>query len=256
MLQSAQPLLDVAHLTVAHNGRTILDNVSFALGRGEIISVIGPNGGGKTTLLKLLMGFLTPDRGSIQIAGVAPVEARHLIGYVPQSLHYDRLFPISTLELVLMGRLARLPWYGRYSRDDHAQAMEMLEKVGVANFAHHQFGSLSGGQRQRALIARALVSDPKILLLDEPTASVDPEAAHEIDSLILTLKGDKTILRVTHHLRSVVEGIDSILCVEKAVSRLSPQKVCEHFAIGLYHSPLLKEDETGATEKGSEDCSC
>ena len=259
---AAAPAIEVKNLSFAYRHTPIVTKATFTVTDGQSVGIIGPNGGGKTTLLRLLMGFLEPTEGTIHIKGLPPAAARHLMGYVPQSLQYDRLFPISTLELVLSGCLSRLPWYGRYKRADHAMAMAMLDRVGIADFASHQFGSLSGGQRQRALIARALVSEPEVLFLDEPTSNVDPEAAHEIDALITELHGEKTVMRVTHHLRSVVEDVDSIFCVEKTVSQLDPQQVCDHFAIGLYHTPLVnlpkkspsKPASKPATDTTSGDC--
>lgn len=218
----------------------VLEDVNIKVNSGEFIGIFGPNGGGKTTLLKLIMGFIKPARGIVTVFGTTPTAARDKIAYVPQGLRFDRQFPISVSELVLSGRLSHLPWHGKFHPKDIKIADQMLEKVGLIDLKNHAFGTLSGGQAQRALIARALVSNPKLLLLDEPTASVDSKSEKEIYSLLDNLRKDITILMVTHHLQTVIDQVDRVLLVRKNVISLKPEEVCEHFAIGLYHPPLVK----------------
>jgi zinc transport system ATP-binding protein len=155
-------------------------------------------------------------------------------------LRFDKQFPISVMELVLQGRLSRLPWYGFYSTQDKKAAEEALERVGMAHLADRPFGSLSGGQAQRVLIARALASAPRLLLLDEPTASVDARAEAEIYSILRGLQGEITILMVTHNLQAAIELVDSVICIQQTAQMLDPKQVCEHYAMGLYHSPLMQ----------------
>lgn len=216
----------------AFDGQTVLRPSSFAIHPGTCAGVMGPNGGGKTTLLKLIMGFLSPQSGSIRIAGKSPVEARELIGYVPQFLRADRDFPITTEELVLLGCIA--------NPEKKKNLKHWLERLGLAEHRQKSFGSLSGGLAQRALLARALISDPEILLLDEPTASIDPPSAALIYELIKSLKGKKTVLLVTHDIKTIIERVDQILCVQGTIVSYLPGQVCEHFAMGLYHTPLLE----------------
>jgi zinc transport system ATP-binding protein len=224
------------HVSFAYQDAPVLTDVSFRAAEGEFLGIIGPNGGGKTTLLKLILGFLKPTSGQIEVLGKPPGIATTRIAYVAQGLRFDRQFPISVMELVLSGRLSRLPWYGAYNPKDIEAADEALEKVGMSEFRHHAFGHLSGGQAQRALIARALVSDPDLLLLDEPTASVDSQAEAVIYEILKNLT--MTILMVTHDLRAAIDLVDRVLCVQGGLLSLLPQEVCEHFAIGLYHAPL------------------
>lgn len=233
------PIIVAHQMNFGYQDTSVLENVGFHVNAGEFIGIFGPNGGGKTTLLKLIMGFLEPDSGTIEVFGKPPKEARSKISYVPQSLRFDRQFPISVFELVLSGRLSHLPWYGRFHQEDRDAVEEALKKVDLADMKSRAFGTLSGGQAQRALIARALVSQPELLLLDEPTASVDTQAETEIYSLLENLKGTITILMVTHHLRTAINQVQRALCVRKNVISLQPEEVCEHFAIGLYHPPLL-----------------
>ena len=230
--------LKIDNVSFAYRQTLILENVSLSINAGEYIGIIGPNGGGKTTLLKLIMGFLHPLLGSIEVFGVSPQEARKKIAYVPQSLQYDCQFPISVMELVLSGRLSHTPWFGRYRSVDKTAALNILETMGLAKYGKFPFGSLSGGLRQRALIARALISEPSLLLLDEPTANVDAEAESEIFSILHGLKNQVTILMVTHDLKTATEQVERILCVQRTTFMLKPEEVCEHFAIGLYHGPL------------------
>lgn len=236
-----EPVIAVKHLNFSYPHTEILKDVSFQVDSGEFLGVIGPNGGGKTTLLKLLMGFLKPDSGAIQIFGNSPASALQHIAYVPQNLLFDRQFPISVLELVLLGRLSQLPWYGIFSEQDRNAARSALEQVEMLEFEKYSFGSLSGGQAQRVLIARALASNPKLLLLDEPTASIDTQAQALIYSILKKLEGSITILMVTHDLKASIGIVSRVLCVHGGVISLPPSEVCEHFALGLYHAPLRLE---------------
>lgn len=229
-----RPLIKFDRVNFSYPSNRVLKNVSFRIDQGEFIGLIGPNGGGKTTLLKLILGFLKPSDGAIEI-----LSEKHKIAYVPQSNRFDRDFPISVEEVVLSGLLSHLPWYGKFKENDRQLAKEKIEEMGLSSLTHHAFGTLSGGQAQRALIARALVSKPQILLLDEPTASVDVQAESDIYAILNQLKGNITILMVTHDLRAAIEKVDRVLCVQGEVLSLMPQEVCEHFALGLYHMPLI-----------------
>lgn len=232
------------HVYFSYGDVPVLTDVTFDVAAGDFVGIIGPNGGGKTTLLKLLMGFLTPDSGSIRLFGKGPEETRDRVGYVPQNLRYDREFPISVTEVVLSGLLSHLPWYGRFSGKDKVAAMEALDKVGMLPFKDRHIGALSGGQMQRVLIARALVSQPQLLLLDEPTANVDPQAQTDILAILKALSGDVTILMVTHDLRESINVVERIIIVQNAVTTYASKEVCEHFALGLYHAPLLFTQES------------
>ncbi len=235
-----EPIISLKNVCFAYQDDQVIKDVSFDIAPGEFVGIIGPNGGGKTTLLKLLMGFLKPSTGNISIFGSAPTIARQPIAYVPQSVRFDKQFPISVLELVMGGRLSHLPWYGMFSREDKQAALSALERVGLLEFQHRSFGNLSGGQAQRALIARALASNPRLLLLDEPTASVDNQAEADIYNILKGLRGVMTIVMVTHNLQAAIELVEKVVCVQQSATVLKPQQVCEHFALGLYHTPLLK----------------
>ncbi len=232
--------IQVENLFFSYNETPIIDNASFVVNKGEFIGVIGPNGGGKTTLIRLLLGLLTPQKGKILINGQPPKTGLGSMAYVPQTLRFDRLFPISVVDMVLMGLLSKLPWYGRYSQEDKKKALESLSLMQLEHKANSPVGSLSTGQLQRALIARALVCDPQILLLDEPTASVDQSSEEMIYQILNSLKGSKTILMVTHDLDAIISQFERVICVQTQVSTLAREAVCEHFAVGLYHKPLIQ----------------
>ncbi len=234
-------VITLKNVDFAYDDLLILDNVNLSIYQGEFIGIFGPNGGGKTTFLKLLMGFLKPSSGSIHVLGSSPKNARKQLGYVPQSTRVDKQFPISVLEVVLGGALSLLSPLGFYPKKVKKRAEEALVKVGLIDYRDRPFGTLSGGQAQRVLIARSIISEPQILLLDEPTASVDPEAEQEIYNLILELKQSMTILMVTHDLQTVIKNVERLFCIQREVTSVSPQEICGHFAMGLYHPPLTRK---------------
>ncbi|MBU0569162.1 ABC transporter ATP-binding protein, partial [Patescibacteria group bacterium] len=153
---------------VEFDGATILEKQNLILFENDFLGIIGPNGGGKTTLLKVILGLIEPSRGEVKVFGQPPVMARKNIGYVPQLSFFDKDFPISVMEVVLMGRLAVRSLFQRFTHEDRNAALMALERVEMTDLRHRQIGKLSGGERQRVFIARALVSNPKLLLLDEP----------------------------------------------------------------------------------------
>ncbi len=239
-----KPIIQLEHVNFTYGETPVLTDVNLSINACEFIGIIGPNGGGKTTLLKLLMGFLKPTSGKLEIFGTSPQASRYEIAYVPQTQRFDRDFPISVLELVLSGRLSKLPWYGKFSAEDKAIAKQALEQVGLWGFQNRPFGTLSGGQAQRALIARALASNPQLLLLDEPTASVDSQAEADIYEILHSLQGKMSILMVTHDLSIAVEHVQRVILVQNNVILLKPEEVCQHFAMGLYHAPLVQLPRT------------
>jgi zinc transport system ATP-binding protein len=236
------PPIKVENLSFGyHPKESIFTDVSFNVDGGQFLGIIGPNGGGKSTLLKLLLGLLKPWKGTVLINDISPPTP--YVGYVPQAFQFDKYFPITVYEVVLGGRARNLSLCGRYTTKDTAAAREALDHVGLSHIADHPFGTLSGGQAQRTLIARALASKPSVLLLDEPTSSTDPTAEAGILETIQTLKDEMTILMVTHNLSAILSHVEGILCVQGGAVMLHPKDVCEHFALGLYHIPLLETPE-------------
>jgi len=164
-------VLQAEGLNFSYDSRKVLDNVNFTVRAGEMVTVVGPNGGGKSTLLKLILGLIEPTSGSLKVMGRDPVDARSVVGYVPQYAIFDDRFPVTVNEVVLTGRLKKR--FGFYGKVDRLAAEEAMEQTSISDLAGNSFADLSGGQRQRVLIARALAGDPHIILLDEPTANVD-----------------------------------------------------------------------------------
>ena len=192
----------------------VLEAVNLDIRENEIVTVTGPNGGGKTTLLRLVLGLLQPDRGSIRIEGKSPVTSQGRIGYVPQHSDFDRQFPITVFEVVLSGLVKP---FGFYSRTDKQKALDALEDVGLSDLRDKNFSNISGGQQQRMLIARALVSEKDILLLDEPTSNIDSETEDELNSLIKELSSRMAIVLVTHDVGFVSNITDRVFCVNRKI---------------------------------------
>jgi len=203
-------------VTFSYGDKVIVKDADFCIGSNKSICVVGPNGGGKTTLIKLMLGLLKPTSGGITVLGEEPGQARLNIGYLPQHLHYDLSFPASVMDVVLMGRLGR-GIMGSYSKQDKAAAEKALEAMGMSDCVKQQFSELSGGQRQRILIARALACEPRLLLLDEPTANVDPSAEEALLKLLHILDKEMTVILVSHNLDFVSSYVDEVLCVHQHV---------------------------------------
>jgi len=221
----------------SYDGLPVLEGVDVTVGQGDLVGVVGPNGGGKTTLLKLILGLLQPSRGRVLLFGERPERSRWRVGYVPQSHRFDPQFPVTVLDVVLMGRLGNASPLGPYRRRDRAAALHALETVGLARLFTRSFSSLSGGQKQRVLIGRALAGDPELLLLDEPTANVDAAAEKSIHEMLKALNARMTVVMVTHDLGFVSGLMSSVLCVNRRVVRhptLGIDQVTPELLAGLY----------------------
>ena len=208
-------IVEIKDVWFAYNGQTVLEDVNLDIQPGDFIAMIGPNGGGKTTLLKLMLGLLKPGKGSIRILGDTTEKASHHIGYVSQDVHINRNFPITSIDVVLMGNLKPNRRWDRSSAQDRREALDALERMEIKKFAESKIGELSGGQRQRVFIARALVTKPKVLLLDEPTASIDAKGQAEFYRMLKELNEDITILVVSHDLVAISTYVKSVACVNK-----------------------------------------
>jgi len=209
------PIVEMENVTFGYNTENVLQDVNLKIEPGDFTAMIGPNGGGKTTLLKLILGLLKQDKGVIRVTGQTTKKASSCIGYVPQDVHINSNFPITAIDVVLMGKLSpKKRWAGK-STSDRKDAMDALERMEMTPYAHKKFGQLSGGQRQRIFIARALVTNPLLLLLDEPTASIDTKGQADFFELLKTLNKDVTVLVVSHDLLVVSRYVKSVACVNK-----------------------------------------
>ena len=209
-------VIEIEHLSFAYPLTPVLEDVTFSIQRGDFVCIVGPNGGGKTTLLRLILGLLTPSRGSVRVFGRSPIEARRRIGYMPQHAQLDPQFPVRVSDVILMGRLGS-GQLGRFSRADKDVAAAALGEVGLADYAWRSFAALSGGQRQRVLIARALACEPELLLLDEPTANLDPLVQDEMNELLHKLNERLTVVLVSHDVGFVMRYVKTVVCVNREV---------------------------------------
>ncbi len=248
------PAIMIENLSFRYDNRDILTDVGLTIYPFDSICIVGPNGGGKTTLVKLMIGLLKPDHGTIRIYGQKPEEAKKRIGYVPQYAVYDKQFPISVKEVVCMGRLGN-SMFGRYSKNDWHMTMQALVEVDLHNAADTSFSALSGGQRQRVLIARALASGGDILILDEPTAHIDQESEKQFFELLEGLNKRMTILMVTHDVGFASKFFNRIACVNRQVvihptSELTGELIREMYGGDLQ---MIRHDHTCSVEGHSND---
>lgn len=233
------PVIEVEGVGVRFRGHTILEDVNLAIYPDDFYAIIGPNGGGKTTLLKVILGLLTPSRGTVRILGGTGPAARRNLGYVPQFRTFDFEYPITVREMVLSGRLGhitRIP--RRYGADDHARTEEALETLNITDLADRQIRSLSGGEQQRAIIARALVGDPKVLLLDEPTVYVDAPTTTQFYGILDGLRERMAIVLVTHDIGVLPEHVTRVACLNRRLYTHDTNEITADMLEAAYHCPV------------------
>jgi len=215
-----------------------LEDVNLCLAPLDFVSVIGPNGGGKTSLLKLLLGLVKPSKGTVSVFGKSPDQSRRETGYVPQQANIDKHFPISVWDVTLMGRLGKIAPGRKYSAEDRELAADALQRVKMYDLRDRQIGKLSGGQQQRVLIARALVTTPKLLLLDEPMASVDAEIKRDIYDLLVELNEQMTIVMVSHDIGVVSSYTKTIACLNHRLIYHDERGVTPEMLAETYQCPV------------------
>lgn len=210
-----ESILKLDGVSVSFNGRAALEDVNLEVFQDDFLGLIGPNGGGKTVLLKVILGLLKPDQGSVRLFGEPPSKSRQQVGYVPQFARFDPDYPIRVLDSVLMGRLVGWRPFRRYRKQDYRIARECLERVELQGLEDRQVSKLSGGQMQRVLLARALAVKPRFLILDEPTASLDPQVGRSIYQLLEELSKECAILLVSHDIGVISRHVKTIACLNK-----------------------------------------
>lgn len=226
-------------LSVRYGETLALNDVSLCVEEGEYLGIIGPNGGGKTTLLKAILGLVRPASGSISVLGLKPGQTGQLIGYVPQITALDKSFPITVRQVVLTGRLGpRLAIFHKYKRQDEDKVDELLDRVGIYKLKERMISELSGGEFQKMLLARALAVEPELLLLDEPTASVDAASRDQIFSLLSDLSHSMTIILVTHDLLAVSSFVQSLACIDSHLVYHGDTELTEGVVQSLYGCPV------------------
>lgn len=211
------PVITLRNVSFAYDHVPVLDNISLEIADKEFLGIIGPNAGGKSTLLKLVLGLLKPQSGSIRILGKKPRQQRRLVGYVPQYPAFSRDFPITVKQAVLLGRLGKSRIIGGYSAQDYRAAEKALTEVEAENLSDRLIGALSGGQLQRVLLARALVSDPQILILDEPTANIDMRLENDIFDHLKRLNERMSIIVVSHDIAFISDYVHRVACLNRTL---------------------------------------
>ncbi|HEV2843205.1 MAG TPA: metal ABC transporter ATP-binding protein [Thermoanaerobaculia bacterium] len=214
-MSESSPLVEVRDVTFGYGQEVVLDHVRLDVQANDFLAVIGPNGGGKTTLLKVMLGLLRPWSGEVVWRLPSGGDPRGRVGYVPQFSTFDKDFPLRVQDMVLMGRLGRRSLLRPYGREDRAAADRVLERLALRSVARSHVSEVSGGQLQRALIARALVADPEILFLDEPTASIDAESRETLRDLLEDLNRSIPIVVVTHDVTSLASMVRRIACINR-----------------------------------------
>ncbi len=220
---SAEPVISLRGLSFSYGGPPALEGIDLEVSDGEFLGVVGPNAGGKSTLLKLILGLLSPQAGRIEVLGRSPARSRKWLGYVPQYPVFRRDFPISVEDTVLMGRLGKGRLLGGYRRVDREIARRAMRETEVAGLAGRQLSTLSGGQLQRVLVARALACEPRILILDEPTANIDMRVETDIFDLLKQLNRRMTIIVVSHDIGFISQYVDRVACLNRTL-------MCHHTA--------------------------
>jgi zinc transport system ATP-binding protein len=233
-----EPVIRLENVTANYEGHVALENVSLTIYAQDFLGIIGPNGGGKTTLLKVILGLIKPVRGSVEVLGDTPGKTRHRIGYVPQAVDFDADFPISVTDVVKMGCLKYLRFGKQTHPDCERKPEDIMREMEIWDLRNRQMGRLSGGERQRVLIARALVSEPEILLLDEPTASIDSKIQSTIYEVLSQLNQKLTICLVSHDIGVISSYVKKVACLNQRLFYHGEKEITEEILMQTYRCPV------------------
>ncbi|MCD4810321.1 MAG: ABC transporter ATP-binding protein [Methanosarcinales archaeon] len=223
---------------VHYDSIPVLEEINLVIKEHDFLGIIGVNGGGKSTLLKVILGLIKPSKGTVRVFGDTPQISRKYIGYVPQYSLFDLEFPVSVWEVVLMGRLGHTGLFKRYSEDDKKAALDALAKMDMLEYKDRQVGKLSGGQQHRVFIARALAANPKLLLLDEPAAGIDTIIQEEFYELLEKLKTKMAIVLVSHDISAVSVYVDKIACLNHRLYYHDSKELTAEDLEATYHCPV------------------
>ncbi len=231
-------MISIRHLWAGYEHEQVLEDVNFTVYEGDFVGMIGPNGGGKTTLVKVLLGLLPPARGEVRIVGQPVKRGRRYIGYVPQIAEFDRDFPVNVWEVTRMGRLGRRGLLQRLNKEDDEIVAQALREVNMLELRDRPIGELSGGQRQRVYIARALASEPEILILDEPTSSVDPQVSVSIYELLNELNAHVTIMLISHDVSVMSSYVKTVGCLNRRLFYHNDRELTSEMLEQAYQCPV------------------
>lgn len=212
-----EPVIEIRDLTFSYGAGKVLEHIELAVPRGEFLGIVGPNAGGKSTLLKIMLGLLTPQSGTVQLLGREPAAARKQMGYVPQYPAFSRDFPVTSEQVVAMGRLGTGRLLGGYGKQDREIVCRVMEETEITELSKRRIETLSGGQLQRVLVARALACEPEILILDEPTANIDMRVENDIFDLLKLLNDRMTIIVVSHDVAFISRYVDRVACLNRTL---------------------------------------
>lgn len=228
-------ILELSSASAGYGHDIILRDVNLTISDLDFMGVIGPNGGGKTTLLKLILGELKPLKGSVEYFPLVPGE--NLFGYLPQSVTIDKKFPITVMDVVLSGLIGSKGIMGRYKQNDRRLALDMLKRIGIEHLKNKAIGELSGGQMQRVFLSRALISHPRLLILDEPNTFVDNKFEKELYDLLKEFNKEMAIMMVSHDLGTITSHVKTIACVNRHL-HYHPSNVITSEQLAAYDCPI------------------
>lgn len=231
-----EKIVSLKNVSVKYDETTALEGVSLDIYADDFLGIIGPNGGGKTTLVKAILGAITHE-GEVEYSPTLFERSHRLIGYLPQLSEFDKSFPISVVEVVMSGLQAEKGFFSRYTKADREKAIKLLEMAGIADIADRQISEISGGQMQRALLCRAVILEPKLLILDEPTNFVDNQFENELYTLLRRLNERMAIVMVSHDLGTITSVVKSIVCVNRTVHRHDSNVITAE-QLENYHCPI------------------
>lgn len=233
------PVIECSDVSYRAGEGLILDSVDLTVREGDFYAVIGPNGGGKTTLLRIILGLLQPSAGTVRVFGTSPRKGRAGVGYVPQYRTFDFQFPITVEEMVLSGRLSHVPGaVRRYEEHDREMVQKTLEQLGISRLKDRELRRLSGGEQQRAIIARALVGEPELLILDEPLVYVDIPTEERIFDLFAELESRLTILLVTHDIGAISSHVTRVACLNTRIFTHDTAEITGDMLAAAYRCPV------------------
>ncbi|HZJ74835.1 MAG TPA: ABC transporter ATP-binding protein [Perlabentimonas sp.] len=228
-------IIEIVSASAGYNNEIILKDINLEISDRDFVGIIGPNGGGKTTLLKLLLGELKPIKGKVKRCSKKPNES--LFGYLPQNTNIDKQFPITVNEVVLSGLLGKKGVTGRYTKNDKQLALDVLQRIGITDLKNKPIGELSGGQLQRVLLSRALISNPRLLVLDEPNTYVDNRFEKELYELLKELNKEMAIVMVSHDMGTITSHVKTIACVNRTL-HYHPSNKISNEQLAAYDCPI------------------
>ena len=237
-MSTRRKVIHLEDVWAGYDGELVLEGINLSIKERDFVGIIGPNGGGKTTLLKVMLGLIRPTRGRVRILDQSTTQGRRFIGYVPQQVHLDRDFPVNVWDVALMGRLGRRGLLCRYTPEDRRAVARALQQVEMLDAKDRPIGELSTGQRQRVYIARALATEPQILFLDEPTANVDAHITTSIYELLRELNEHVTILLVSHDMSVISAHVKTVGCLNRRLFYHESREITPDMLEETYHCPI------------------